>query len=346
MFNTTGPIGLENEPSVEIAGRRYSVAGSWDVNKRTGGGAEHTGPDTPLMRRVHGPGHLGPVFWLARKHVPQGFEHFGYPTMVDSSALDTQTRQDAAAYLRALVDAEPLSDWGKPNERVMYELPSAKSRLILMLRSGGGLPGEPPVGSNMLASTCELPRVMTEDGVASPLLQTEQYHACRPGTGIFNVGLPADRMPSKSLVPGGRETLSTVAAEGGPWPGYRPIPVGKHCNWSAPVVTNIPDSHSRACTAPLPDGRIFMIGAQIPHGRDPIVLSISSDGLNFSRAWAVRHCPTADKTCKPRFGGPAGFQYPSAAWTLVGKRGPEIMFSYSINKEDIGLTRFPLSVLD
>lgn len=60
MFNTSGPLGLENEPAVEIAGRRYAVAGSWDVNARTGGGAEHKGPDTPLMRRVHGPAELGP----------------------------------------------------------------------------------------------------------------------------------------------------------------------------------------------------------------------------------------------------------------------------------------------
>jgi hypothetical protein len=46
-----------------------------------------------------------------------------------------------------------------------------------------------------------------------------------------------------------------LGANDGPWPGYHPIPVGLHCNWSAPIVTTIPDSHSRACTAPLPDGR-------------------------------------------------------------------------------------------
>ena len=110
-------------------------------------------------------------------------------------------------------------------------------------------------------------------------------------------------------------------------------------------MTNIPDSHSRACTAPLPggDGRTFMIGAQIPRGRDPVVLSLSRDGLEWSQAWAVRNC--VEKSCKPRFGGPPGFQYPGAMWKTDGPRGPEIIFSYSINKEDIGLTRFPLSVL-
>jgi hypothetical protein len=98
---------------------RYSVAGSWDVFKRTGGGAEHVGPDTPLMRRVHGVGSLGPVFWLGDK-VPLGFEHFGYPTYLDSQAIDAVTRADASAYLAALVDAEPTSDFGQPNERAVY----------------------------------------------------------------------------------------------------------------------------------------------------------------------------------------------------------------------------------
>ena len=35
MFNTTGKVGVENEPQVLIGGERlYSVAGSWDVNNR------------------------------------------------------------------------------------------------------------------------------------------------------------------------------------------------------------------------------------------------------------------------------------------------------------------------
>ena len=67
---------------------------------------------------------------------------------------------------------------------------------------------------------------------------------------------------------------------------YHPVPVGRHCNWTAPVPTDIPDSHSRACAAPLPDGRIFLIGAQIPTGRDPVVLSISRDGLEYRSARA------------------------------------------------------------
>lgn len=87
--------------------------------ERTGGGAEHVGPDTPLMRRVHGVGSLGPVFWLGDK-VPLGFDHFGYPTYLDAQAIDAVTRADASTYLAALVDAESTSDFGQPNERAVY----------------------------------------------------------------------------------------------------------------------------------------------------------------------------------------------------------------------------------
>jgi hypothetical protein len=215
MFNTTGKVGLENEPMIEIEGRRYAVAGSWDVNARTGGGAEHTGPDTPMMRRVYGPGQLGPVFWLGSK-VPAGYEQLGYPSYTNTQAVDKQTRTDGASYLAALLDAESLSDWGKPNERVTYQLPSTPNRLITMLRSGGALPGEPSVGSYMLASTCLL-----DDSIVATLqvksLAAATYHVCRPGTGLWNVALPGDTMPSTSASASVGEKVSSSA---GPWPGY------------------------------------------------------------------------------------------------------------------------------
>lgn len=226
------------------------------------------------MRRVYSADDLGPVFWLG-KEVPKGYEHFGYPTYLDDS-LNKEIRADAASYLAALIDTEPKSDWGKPNERTLYELPADRRRLIALLRSGGELPGEPPVGQHMLTSTC-----VPNDGIPpSPIPSPETYHVCRPGTGLYNVGLPGDRMPSDKIDVGvPLKSTSNIQDRTGPWPGYHPVPVGRHCNWTAPQVTNIPDSHSRACTAPLPDGSIFMIGAQITKGRDPVVLSWSKDGL-------------------------------------------------------------------
>lgn len=340
MFNTTGPRGLVNEPYVEIGGRRYAVASSYDVMNRTGPGAEHTGPDTPLMRRVHAAKELGVVFWLGSS-VPQGYEHFGYPTYLQ---MDAETVSDAHEYLSALVDLEPLIDSGMPNERTLYELPGNKRRLTMLLRTGG----RAKAGPHMLASTCVLDRdVLNDHASKSPTLQ--RYHVCRPGTGLFNAGLPGDSMPinTTSISTTARSVSHSTLTSPGPWPGYHPVPVGHRCNWSAATATTIPDSGSRACVAPLPDGRIFMVGAQIPTGRDPLVLSISHDGLNFSKAFALRHC--AHPPCQPRFGGKGkvpGFQYPAAMWRLDAAGGPEIIFSYSINKEDIGLSKFPLAVLD
>lgn len=69
-------IGLENEAWVfsEDGARLYGAASSWDVFQRSGHGAEHTGPDAALMRRVvlgrsggssSRDAQLGDVFWLA-----------------------------------------------------------------------------------------------------------------------------------------------------------------------------------------------------------------------------------------------------------------------------------------
>ena len=206
----------------------------------------------------------------------------------------------------------------------------------------------------MLSSTCVLPESPSSHTQSVPA-KKELQHVCRPGTGLYNTGLPGDTMPHVKAATGAAPSTSSTSVmvvdsdgdDGGPWPGYRPIPVGRHCNWTEPVATTIPDSNTRACTAPLPDGRIFLVGNQIPHGRarkssccplfsmieidhftktgsgqtlygklkkrcvfsgDPLVLSISKDGLNFSEVYALRHCVAnstdgTDVNCHPRFSG-------------------------------------------
>ena len=331
MFNTTGSKGLENEPAIIIeaprGARRYSVAGSWDVAMIDG--------NTPLMRRVMSPDILGPVFWLGPV-IPKGFEHLNYRTYLE---MDAQTRNDAADYLAALVDAVPQSDFGKPSERAMYQLPSDTNRLMLLLRSDDAA----HVGQHMLASSCELMAAATEEpppehmiaGAPATALETE--HFCRPITGFgFNVGLPGDKMPPRATRNAATHTsigkiqMSTTVALMNRGGGRKPT-VGHHCNWSAPVETNIPDSHSRACTARLPDGRVFLVGAQITHGRDPLVLSLSTDGLHWDEAWAVRVCD--NESCQPRFAQNKSyvqlpsFSYPAAMWKLDSPRGPEVIIS-------------------
>jgi hypothetical protein len=210
--------------------------------------------------------------------------------------MDNQTRADAAAYVAALVDTEPKSDYGTPNERTLYQLPTDRNRLVALLRSGNDGWDSPPW---MLASTClledERPPVGDFHGgaggdgnrlnpdagygnvIGGPAGHVHRNAAsamrvCRPGTGLWNVGLPSDRMPAPSQAP---EASTGVGAEPrrelqggsatGPWPGYHPVPVGTHCNWSAAVYTNIPDGHSRAHGARFPAG-IYTRGCHwFPH---------------------------------------------------------------------------------
>ena len=104
------------------------------------------------------------------------------------------------------------------------------------------------------------------------------------------------------------------------------------------MIVTLPDSHSRTCAATLPSGGIFLVGNQISKGRDPVTLAVARDGLLFDRQWAVR--AGAPPVRYPGHAKGVGFQYPGA---LV--LGDEMLVSYSIGKEDIGLTRFPLTAI-
>lgn len=121
------------------------------------------------------------------------------------------------------------------------------------------------------------------------------------------------------------------------------------CNWTLPQQTNLPDAPSRTCAAKLPSGAIGLIGNQggrDPTGkhssRDPLTFLIASDGLRFARQLAIR-----SGAPKPKYYGYQGFQYPSFIWcTDCGGVQNEIMFVYSVSKEDIAITRAPLSSVD
>ena len=119
-------------------------------------------------------------------------------------------------------------------------------------------------------------------------------------------------------------------------------------------MSTLPDSGSRTCASFFPAGMpasgVYLVGNQCSDcGRDPVTLSLSTDGISFDRHFAVRHgVKGADidhgGSC-PRFKGAAkgcGYQYPGA---MIDEARKEMIVSYSIGKEDIGLTVFPLSAL-
>lgn len=104
------------------------------------------------------------------------------------------------------------------------------------------------------------------------------------------------------------------------------------------VRTSVPDDPSLVFVDVLPDGTTFMIGNQVRGTRDPLVISLSSDGISFNRAGAVRHGAS-----QMRYQGKfklGGFQYPCAV--LVED---VLWVAYSINKESIAITRIGLDSL-
>ena len=112
----------------------------------------------------------------------------------------------------------------------------------------------------------------------------------------------------------------------------------KGSSWSAPALTNIPDSRSKQCSGTLPDGRTFWVGN--PTGsksRRILVLAVSRDGYLFDKAWVLA---TAADLPRQRFAGrykTLGYSYPKA---FVQPDGT-LWISFSINKEDAAVIRIP-----
>jgi hypothetical protein len=110
--------------------------------------------------------------------------------------------------------------------------------------------------------------------------------------------------------------------------------------WGTPTQTDFPDSTARTSAGNLPDGTAYIINNAMPKqfDRSLLTMALSQDGIRFDRASLVRGEPT-----KRRYDGKHkldGWQYPHA---LVWKK--TLYVAYSINKEDIGLTRIALKDL-
>jgi hypothetical protein len=111
-------------------------------------------------------------------------------------------------------------------------------------------------------------------------------------------------------------------------------------SWTTPAPTNFPDSLARCSAGNLPDGTAYLINNPMSKQLDRSLLTIalSRDGVTFDRAWVIRSEPTS-----LRFSGNHkidGWQYPHA---IVWK--DDLYVAYSINKEDLGITRIALREL-
>jgi hypothetical protein len=64
---------------------------------------------------------------------------------------------------------------------------------------------------------------------------------------------------------------------------YRSFSIDDGRNWSPPVKTNFPDATSKLNGLQLEDGRYVLVSNANPARRDPLVLSMSNDGMIFSK---------------------------------------------------------------
>jgi len=113
-------------------------------------------------------------------------------------------------------------------------------------------------------------------------------------------------------------------------------------SWSTPKVSNMPDSRAKLSAGNLPNGIAYIVNN--PSGekrRSPLVLSLSKDGKVFDKAFALH---TEEGLPKMRFEGKykrIGYSYPkSIVWNDA------LWVSYAVNKEDIAVTKVPISELN
>jgi hypothetical protein len=112
--------------------------------------------------------------------------------------------------------------------------------------------------------------------------------------------------------------------------------------WSVPVRTGIPDACARSNAGKLPDGQVYVINNIIPMnpgglgGRSMLTISLSVDGLDFDRVAIIRYItpPIRHEGLEKTI----GFQYPHS---VVAENNLWVI--YSVNKEDVQITKIPLA---
>ena len=112
--------------------------------------------------------------------------------------------------------------------------------------------------------------------------------------------------------------------------------------WSRPVLTNMPDSRTKQSAGNFPDGAAFIVGNPVQtRSRYPLVVSVSGDGRLFDRAWLLR--AGGDELQPMRYPGRhkrSGYSYPKSAVI-----GDWLYVAYATNKEDIEITRVPVTAI-
>ena len=111
--------------------------------------------------------------------------------------------------------------------------------------------------------------------------------------------------------------------------------------WSKPETTDMPDSRAKQSAGNFTDGTAFLVNN--PTGKSvrlPLVVSLSHFGNHFDTAYVLRGGEILPPMRHDGLYKREGYSYPkSIIWNGY------LWVSYGINKEDVGVTRVPLSSL-
>ncbi len=108
---------------------------------------------------------------------------------------------------------------------------------------------------------------------------------------------------------------------------YRSFSTDSGCTWSRPIQTNFPDATSKFRGLRLADGRYVLVSNANPKKRDPLVISVSRDGLVFDQmGWLV---------------GGRHVDYPH-----IIEHDGHLLVAFATQKMTVEVLRFPLEQLD
>ncbi len=118
---------------------------------------------------------------------------------------------------------------------------------------------------------------------------------------------------------------------------YQSVSHDEGRTWSAPVRTNYPDATSKNFSGRLSNGWYYLINNPSQNARDPLAISFSRDGWNFSHPLALRKDAPPRRFAGEHKGARGSFQYPHAV-----EHGGSLWVIYSTNKEDIDTSEYKL----
>jgi hypothetical protein len=114
--------------------------------------------------------------------------------------------------------------------------------------------------------------------------------------------------------------------------------------WSSQAPSTIPDADSNLNAGPLPDGRVYLLSNACTKGRDPLVLSFTSDGWSWDEAYNVMSCEALGR-CGPRYKGKSkhkGVAYPQGLTVTTPGSAMGFYAVATNSKEDVWVAKIPL----